>query len=99
MSRIWSIACADCKESIDVGQGWCREITDAPTEGTLWSGMPETMTNLWLFLQKHRQHAFGQESPQQHNLKFVDEEGELIWDCTEFVGTPNALLAAKSEEK
>lgn len=72
MSRIWSVVCVECKESIDVGQGWCRESAES---GTLWTG---TMEIFWLFLWKHRQYAFGIESPQQHNLKFVDEEGDLI---------------------
>lgn len=82
MSRIWSVVCTDCKESIEVGQGWTREPADALTEGALWTDAFQRF--LWIFFQKHRQHGFGKDAPQPHHLIFVDEEYDLLLDCKEF---------------
>jgi len=77
MSKSMHIACMDCKEALWIGQS-----------DSIYSGMPEVMEALKVFLVKHRTYSPRGTKTEYHELLYMPEPyngdfEDIDWDCAE----------------
>jgi hypothetical protein len=82
MSKTYSIGCRECRKRLWIAQGWGGSIN-------LYSGEPETMEALRVFLYQHMSHPLIFDD-------HIENEEMLFWDEVKPIPQPSSLSPTPS---